>query len=256
MHHALMQKVSVYQVESLLALLNAYPDAAKIPDWQGQYPLHTALECNTKYYIGGGDFHVAPSLARVRQTNLFFFDRLLQIFPEAANLPIFLNPPILHRVLDWSLRRSKVKPIINEEACIKLILRANPSTASAVNPKNGRLPLHTALAHGTVPNAIVRRLLDAHPDAVKSRDFDKHLPLHLALAHQADLSLIDRLLQIFPDATKLPDGMNRPILHMAVDRRTLRSIMPNQTTTRVDWRPKYIMKEKGCIELILYEVPI
>jgi serine/threonine protein kinase len=218
LHRALVQEEFFFQVGSLLAILNAYPDAAKIPNGFGTYPLHTAINCIlSKYYVGGsktggggaGGEVGGPSarghhgqipldLALIRQSNLFFIDRLIQIFPEAINEPHFLSPTILHMVLDrtnlnFNQRTredqkpltiaawQESQPVVNEKACIELILRANPSAAFAVDPENGRLPLHTAMKDGTVPSAIIRLLLDACPLAVEVRDYSMELPLHLGL---------------------------------------------------------------------------
>jgi hypothetical protein len=201
MHQALVEAEYFLRVESLLALLNAYPDAAKIPDRQGTYLLHTAMAYIRTDYYSRVDVPGAPShngqipldLVLVRQANLLFIDRLLQIFPEAAKLPDGMNRPILHMVLDRRPQKYKPpgqaitrvtwqpKPIINEKACIELILRVDPSASSAVNPKNKRLPLHTAMADGTVPIAIIRLLLDACPWAVEAKDVNMEQPLHLGL---------------------------------------------------------------------------
>jgi hypothetical protein len=43
MHRALLQEEYFFRVDSFLAILEAYPDAAKIPDVHGTYPLHNAI---------------------------------------------------------------------------------------------------------------------------------------------------------------------------------------------------------------------
>jgi serine/threonine protein kinase len=268
MHLAFMQEDYFYRVDSLLALFNAYPKAIKMPDYRGNYPLHTAMVIiRSMYYLGGRSLSVrensphhmvgtdlpfgrkcyvagpnnngggaggdgggnrgpgAPNhhgqlpldVVLVRHAILFFIDRLLQICPEEATWSGLLNPSILHellsrRELEYKLRQISERehgrgrgpgwgphPIINETACFELILRANPSTASAVERGSGRLPLHTAMADGTVPMAIIQLVLDACPSAVKERDDTMKMPLHLGIESLGMVSYY------FDDKRKFPN---------------------------------------------------
>ena len=63
------------------------------------------------------------------------------------------------------------------------LLREWPG-ASAQHDPDGCLPLHVAV-QCFASQAVLRALLDAHPDAIKDADPDDLMPLHVAIEQQA-----------------------------------------------------------------------
>ena len=147
----------------------------------------------------------------------------MEIFPLAARLPdgLGLEPTLLsdssgrpilqmggQQVGDESLSIRK-----NEKASIALVLKVNPFAAYAVNVDNERLPLHTAMAEGTLSWDVIQLLLDTYPVATQLKDAKRELPLHHGLRALQDLmsddeegenllTSISLVLKTFPASSK------------------------------------------------------
>mmetsp|Transcript_20734 Transcript_20734/g.30552 ORF Transcript_20734/g.30552 Transcript_20734/m.30552 type:complete len:461 (-) Transcript_20734:100-1482(-) len=65
--------------------------------------------------------------------------------------------------------------------------------------KHGRTPLVLAVETGS-PGAVVRLLLEIHPEAVSKQDAYGHLPLHRACYNRASDAVVRMLLECYPEA--------------------------------------------------------
>ena len=97
MHRALLQQEYFYRVDSFLAVLDACSDAAKIPDIEGNYPLHTAVYCmfpryfdtregNSKYLEGASRSNKLLKDDVRRNKALRVVKGLIDAYPPAVNL--------------------------------------------------------------------------------------------------------------------------------------------------------------------------
>jgi hypothetical protein len=66
---------------------------------------------------------------------------------------------------------------------------------------NGNIPLHMAL-RGKFPGHFLIKILEANRDAVRTRDREGQLPLHLAIIHGSEINFIELILREFPLAAE------------------------------------------------------
>ena len=203
-------------------VLAAFPEAAAHADSSGRLPLHYAA---ARWYGSSG-----PVSA------------LLSEFPEGAKhadadgkLPLHhcqvLDDATGHRDLSWMsspppsefgdyMERGGA-PRADHWLTLAALLEANPS-AGAYVPASRRQwqPLHRAAELNAGPEAV-RRILAAFPEAVKQRDSNGNLPLHLAAAHGGlrALATLNLLLCEFPGAAKMINRRGSLPLHKAAGSR-------------------------------------
>lgn len=77
-----------------------------------------------------------------------------------------------------------------------------------------RLPLHRACA-SKPPAELVKGLVEAYPDGVRSREKFAMLPLHVACQHGASTSVIETLVDLYPASTRERDAFGLLPLHLA-----------------------------------------
>ena len=102
-------------------------------------------------------------------------------------------------------------PVERMEACIEVLLAANPEVLMTVD-MYGKLPLHHACEKGVSPN-VVSLLLDAYSEAASQKThINFHvvgLPLHIACEINAPLDVIKVLLAAYPKAAEIPTRNDR-----------------------------------------------
>lgn len=111
------------------------------------------------------------------------------------------------------------------EAVVKTLLEVHPDGAK-VKGYNGCLPLHYAAAiRASSSEAVARSLLTAHPEGAKERDDDGCLPLHYAAWKEASEAVVRALLEAHPDGAKEKDGGGWLPLHYAAWKQAPRSVV-------------------------------
>lgn len=93
------------------------------------------------------------------------------------------------------------------------VTRFDPEDPNRI--KWSQLPLHLAVVL-CAPLAVVRRLVDAYPKALKCTDDEHMLPFHLSMRHAASDEVVDYLLSSFPDAVNVKGKNNRSALECAM----------------------------------------
>lgn len=77
-----------------------------------------------------------------------------------------------------------------------------------------RLPLHRACASKPPPE-LVKALVEAYPDGIRSREKFAMLPLHVACQRGASTSVITTLVDLYPSSTRERDAFGLLPLHLA-----------------------------------------
>jgi ankyrin repeat protein len=170
-------------VEVIVELLKAYPEAARIKTGWKQLPLHVAVEHNS---------------------NLAVITELLKAYPEAAREKDDKNVGRLP--LRIAAERTSNAAVIAE------LLKAYPEAAREKD-KYGCLPLHVAAEHNSNA-AVIAELLKAYPEAAREKDKDGRLPLRIAAEHNSNAAVIAELLKAYPEAAREKDRGQLP-LHWA-----------------------------------------
>ena len=181
--------------ETLLAILKAYPAAAKSLDGRGRTPLMLLAE------------RYAPST-----TNTSLLAALLREHPQAAQITSS----------DGTARCEGCMPLhaaISRDASDLVILSILTAHVPAVlhhEAWDGRLPLHIAAQRGcSAP--LIESLVRAHPSAALAIDYHGYTPLHLALMHRAPLGSVERLLQAAASAASVVGPYGETPLHLAAE---------------------------------------
>lgn len=176
---------------TIFNLLQAYPEAANVPDNTGCLPLHL-IAAHARIWDAEVD---SVSVANEAATRV-------RAGPAANNsLPLHLAAK-------------------NEHAELSLILKLvqlNPRAASQPD-SNGKLPFHLACESGKVWEQGVSVIYDAFPDAVRESEANtrRWTALQMAAATRGETGpLIETLTKLNPEAVNRQDSKNRFPLHLA-----------------------------------------
>jgi len=93
-----------------------------------------------------------------------------------------------------------VLKLCKNESLIRQVIEAYPDQVDKLNLQNNELPLHVACMHCQKNNTVIiaQDILDMYPDAITCFDEMGRLPLHMALCHGANFSLVERLIDAYP----------------------------------------------------------
>ena len=80
-------------------------------------------------------------------------------------------------------RGKRIEEEIRADGGRAAFYQADVSSAAEVEDGRGMLPLHWAAAFGRVGHGVVKRLINAYPQAVTCVSIDGDIPLHLAVAN-------------------------------------------------------------------------
>jgi len=178
------------------SLVQAWPDAVRVPDKRGYLPLHYACSKG--------------------KCNLEMIQYLIQCWPESVQCRCTGGALPLHLACKSSSRQSNK----NLLPVIQTLLEAWPDSVRELDDQ-GFLPLHYACNNNGAEDDVIQYLVRACPDAchipVKSHDI---LPLHLVLRSSTTrlLETIRLLLEAGPDAVRKPDSRGLLPLHYACER--------------------------------------
>lgn len=205
-------------VEAVAALLRASPQAAEAIDGNGNLPLSTAstnAAATESLRLIHAAFPTAAAAARgppsgvlplhlavYSSSSLESVKFLLEANPAAAETATTSGSLPLHFVSKDTL-----------VGVAKLLLEINPGAAGTRNSM-GVLPLHAAMfRHCT--GAIVRELVEAHPEAAKAGDSDRDLALHCSRASSEEDAVLP-LLRANADAAFARNAKGQTPLHAAI----------------------------------------
>jgi len=96
----------------------------------------------------------------------------------------------------------------------ELLPLIDAKSAKVVGMRN-KLPLHYACEY-KASIAVVEKLLEANPAAIRHKDDGQYLPLHWACQWGAEDAVIRKLLEVYPEAANEPNKLNKKPSHLAV----------------------------------------
>jgi Ankyrin repeats (3 copies) len=159
-----------------------------------------------------------------------------------------------------------------------LLLQRNPGLSRTYNTRQGFfegikvssvLPLHEACSNHSTPLPLVKALVEAFPDSIKTPESAyQRLPLHIACRKHANLEIVQYLLERYPAGSLVPDSLGRLPLHYALSNGAdddIVKMMIEKTPTcargndRKGWLPLHVACSVGAstrvIECILKAYP-
>ena len=204
-----------------LALLAAWPDAAKVKNNYGDTPLYLALANNAPEAVVMALIEAWPDVVKEKdefgRTPLIY--ALQNNAPDAVVMALFEAWPgaVKEKGEFGSTPLIYALQCRAPEAVVVALFEAWPDAAKERN-KYGDTPLHIALKNDA-PEAVVMALIEAWPDAVKEKggagDYDGNTPLHLAAQFKAPEAVAMALMEAWPDAAKEKNNIGYTPLHLA-----------------------------------------
>lgn len=199
LHHAAIDHTDA----TVRALLEAYPDAVKVPTKDGYLPLHLAvMYMHMCTRLNGEASHVRQiidSLVRPDVTQVVH--SLVTAFPQAATTKA---PCPTKKEVDAAFPHPTKFPPDAMTPLHQLLQRV---------PEGGCEP-------GSLMDATVQQVLDVLlkvcPEAAKEGDGRGALPLHYAQSRKLPLPLHESLLAAYPEAKKIMDPRLSPAGHSSV----------------------------------------
>jgi len=190
--------------DCLMALVDAHPAALSMKDVHGFTPMALA----TKHRMSPKGLRVLFQSAEMRDgvqeeekatllhnaiqngASKAELSTLLELVPDGALLPSDTGDvPIFTALMQQPFR----------EDIVDLLLSHEPKCALAPRAVDGSCALHTGLEL-RLPPALIRKLLEVAPKAIRLPNSDDKLPLHFACWQCAPADLILTLLDMFPES--------------------------------------------------------
>lgn len=162
--------------EILTALLDEYPDGARVPDMDMRLPIEMLLNNNW------GNENPFPY--KYMETAV----RLLELHPDSASL----------RCGDRTLLQICLEHDLGETIILE-VLRAN-RCAAAIPRRDGMLPLHCAVVKHKLDVSVVVSLIEAHPQALLTR---------MRTPHAGDMCVIEHLIRSSRPVAQTDDPSER-----------------------------------------------
>jgi ankyrin repeat protein len=179
LNHRLQTPLSLYcqqrQANSAVAaiLLEAHPDAVRQPDFAGKTPLHDAA------------FNLNTDLMR----------HLVHQAPDTASVRDRQNKTPVHLMCQQQPRDIHIP-------ALDALLLAAPEAVAVADNVNGQTPLHIACRVQRPSLDVIRRLIQANPDATSKVDAESYTALHHACENGADVEVISLLLSAYGMAAR------------------------------------------------------
>jgi ankyrin repeat protein len=220
---ALKNKASSQRVEELIHL---YPEAVKVHDSDGNFPLHRALFFNCSSNIIKILLEAYPKALQVKNNRgelllhyALYLDAssdvimmLFKAYPKAVEIQDMKGYLPLHTALRWRVSSDHINMIFNEYP-----------EAVQVQDNYGWLPLHHALQYNSSSD-VVKMLFQAHPQAAEVQNNDFRNPLHYACFSKASLresflEVLNLLISVYPEGMDAEDrdGM-LPSYYLQIER--------------------------------------
>jgi len=138
---------------------------------------------------------------------------------SVADVVVVAHPPKLPRrkraLLIDLVRMQQWEVILNES-----LKRREAKYRDA----DGLYPLHWAAA-GNPPLAVMERLMDLYPSAIRRADREGSLPLHFAACYGASMDVISQLIKQYPEALTRQDRYGRTAFYHCTDKASQLSVL-------------------------------
>lgn len=190
--HAALDGFATQHQESVELLLSHFPDAVQISDVKGKLPLHYALKSlwmSEETIMNLLDLFPqgAKQLTSDEDSALHLSVCLRGMTPMTATTPISMG--VLHRLVEiypygvllpnsrgWlPLHSACVRPYDSSLEVVRFMFEQCP-VAIRIRDREGDLPLHLAVS--IAPFHVVQFLVEKYPEAVMEKGSDGWLPLH------------------------------------------------------------------------------
>mmetsp|Transcript_10615 Transcript_10615/g.17306 ORF Transcript_10615/g.17306 Transcript_10615/m.17306 type:complete len:282 (+) Transcript_10615:131-976(+) len=173
--------------ELTIKLLTANPDAVRLRDPDGNYPLHLSA-----YHHKG---RLWINISEVATTLYAAFPDAIKELDAAGNLPLHIA--IRYRAPDELIR----------------FLVQNYPKSSEIEDGFGNLPLHLSIQFESNPE-VVRFLMNNYPNALKIGNRRGSLPLHKAAQFEASMDVLRMILDADGSAASVKDNRGNVPLHL------------------------------------------
>lgn len=176
------------KVESILQVLQAFPDAVTVVDNNGMLPVHIAL---------GKDNAVQAVLPILK-----------------ASAPVHPDGNYGRSLLHWACRHNYDLSFIEQLTKMDAL----GDKAASTPEKSGELPLHCLMsraASSKPDSTLFEYLLALNPAAVSTTDGKGRYPLHRAVERN-EPQIVVKLLKMFPEAAAVADKDGRCPLHHCI----------------------------------------
>ena len=122
--------------------------------------------------------------------------------PEACEVDYDKNPTDLFQALEarqfsYAEEMCKQVHIQFSKECRTWVVARGQKKKDSNQLRFRALPLHAALVFGA-PDDMVKKILNAYPQATRGRDVKGRLPIHLALEHNASEEVVSAVIEAFP----------------------------------------------------------
>lgn len=198
-------------------LIEIYPNGLAITDYDGQVPLHIAIENRC------GENVVSFLVQRSDEATLMMKDDLgfmpihlagianawhwMQILGVACRKCIGEADPVGDLPIHVMLANQAWKPA--------MVLLAIDNSCASIVDRCGRYPLHVAMENVSSWNPkLVQALIHANPDAAQVQDVFDNFPLHRAMEFQ-NWEIVEMLLLKYPAATYAKNKNGYHALYLA-----------------------------------------
>mmetsp|Transcript_2417 Transcript_2417/g.4109 ORF Transcript_2417/g.4109 Transcript_2417/m.4109 type:complete len:221 (-) Transcript_2417:194-856(-) len=137
-----------------------------------------------------------------------------------------------------SLETLPVHDAVRKAAPLKMVKRMVQAAPDALRhtDKNGRIPLHHVLTAEpralTMIGGLVDYLLSCDSSTSKVRDVDGNLPLHLACGYGAEIGVVKTLIEAYPDGVLEQNGKGNIPSQLGSQLVAIRWIRENYPATR------------------------
>ena len=167
---------------AIVALLEAYPEAANSRDQDGWIPAHCACFYGASESIVNALMHTYPASAHAKD--------------DDGRLP-----------LHYACLKSATLGVVE-------VLLATYAKGALIKDSEGRLPVHHACSKGA-PEGVIDALLKAGPKGAQVKDDQGRLALHHACRKNASERVIRTLLRVYPRAAQIKDDQDKLAIHYA-----------------------------------------
>lgn len=199
-------------------LLEAFPRTARQKDAFDNYPLHTACSHGASLEIIQMLVEAYPTALRLVGSEEDYPLHLAAIVGAPMEVLSYLGNKWPAAFLAPNRRQSRPLHLICARTptmeTLQYMLSKGGSAALKTKDHNRDLPLHVACKHGASLQ-VVKVLVKKYPDAMLAANSRGDLPLHVALTAGAPLNLIKWLLERAPRAASTPNIHGDTPLHLA-----------------------------------------
>lgn len=227
--HIACRRLSSISVDIMTWLLDCHPQSASLTNDYGHLPLHLAAAA--EYNCSEDSDETTTSIAACIQLLIAAHLPALWQADDEGDIP--LQCAVTHSSTSSAILQCFLE--VPNETDDDAIIVNNSNNKADCCPENthhpttnlitGKLPLHTACAHGLFSADVLDPLISYHPDALRHYDNNGHLPFHVALLAPVPCP-VPVLRQLLFASSAKSDEAGRNGNHLRPDLQWSRSTLP------------------------------